>query len=283
MRDKSILYLKCVYFNDTIHETVRHASRLPGLCQVRPKETAMASERQEEVNNVEDEETGTEVDDSNARFNKVNYWNDRFTEEEKYDWLMEYQHVASELEALIKTTDKILVVGCGNSTFSKQLYDAGFTNVTNIDYSGVVIEKMSQIHKDDCPLMKWVEMDMTQMTFDDHSFDVVLDKAAMDALVVEEGDVWDPEPSTIEVVHKMSSEVRRVLNPEHGRHVQISFAQPHFRTKYLMGYRHTGAKVSPYESHKGVSDLYKWDLTFKTVNKGAGSLDMFMYVMDVVK
>ena len=231
---------------------------------------------------VSEQNLGSDVDDSNARFNKVYYWNERFAEEEKYDWLMEYQHLSNELEPLLKKTDKILVVGCGNSTFSRQLFDAGFTNVTNIDYSGVVIDKMRELHSAECPTMEWVEMDMTNMTFPDQTFDVVLDKAAMDALVVEEGDVWDPEPATIEVVHKMSAEVRRVLKPGHGRHIQISFSQPHFRTKYLMGHRHTGADVSPYESCKGESDVYKWNLSYKTVNKGAGSLDMFMYVMDVL-
>lgn len=223
----------------------------------------------------------TEVDQSNARFNKVAYWDERFKDEEKYDWLMEYHHVSDSLEPLLKKSDNILIVGCGNSTFSKDLYDAGFTNLTNIDYSGVVIEKMRQKHSVDCPLMKWVEMDMTNMTFEDHTFDVVIDKAAMDALVVEEGDVWDPEESTVEIVHKMSVEVRRVLKPASSRFIQISFAQPHFRTKYLMGFRHSGVTVSPYESHRGMSDLYKWDLSFKTINKGAGSLDTFFYVMDI--
>jgi EEF1A lysine methyltransferase 4 len=41
--------------------------------------------------------------------------------------------------------------------------------------------------------MNWVVMDMTELTFEDRSFDVVIDKAAMDALTTEEGDVWAPE------------------------------------------------------------------------------------------
>jgi hypothetical protein len=35
--------------------------------------------------------------------------------------------------------------------------------------------------------MKWLVMDMCSLTFDDQSFDVVLDKCAMDALLVDEG------------------------------------------------------------------------------------------------
>jgi ubiquinone/menaquinone biosynthesis C-methylase UbiE len=224
--------------------------------------------------------SGSEVDcDSNSRFNKKAYWDERFRSEDKYDWLMEFQHVEKDLVPLLKPTDHILIVGCGNSTFSRSIYDAGFKNIVNIDYSGVVIENMRKVNAD-CDGMSWVEMDMTKLAFDEASFDVVLDKAAMDALVVEEGDVWDPEVSVIETVHQMCTSVRRVLVPG-GRHIQISFAQPHFRTKYLMGYRHSGTQVSPYESHNGHSELYDRDLTFRTINKGAGSLDIFMYIMDI--
>lgn len=226
------------------------------------------------------DDTSTEIDgDSNARFNKKTYWDERFKDEVKYDWLMEFQHVEKDLVPLLKPTDRILIVGCGNSTFSRSIYDAGFKNIVNIDYSGVVIENM-RIANADCDGMTWVEMDMTDLTFDDASFDVVVDKAAMDALVVEEGDVWDPEVAVIQAVHRMCVGVRRVLVPG-GRHIQISFAQPHFRSKYLMGHRHSGAQVSPYESHQGHSDIYDWDLSFRTINKGAGSLDSFMYVMDI--
>jgi hypothetical protein len=40
--------------------------------------------------------------------------------------------------------------------------------------------------------MRWLTMDMLDMSFDDSSFDVVIDKATMDALMVDEGDVWNP-------------------------------------------------------------------------------------------
>lgn len=35
--------------------------------------------------------------------------------------------------------------------------------------------------------MRWLVMDMTQLEFEDAQFDVVLDKCAMDALLVDEG------------------------------------------------------------------------------------------------
>lgn len=40
--------------------------------------------------------------------------------------------------------------------------------------------------------MSWRVMDMTALDFPDGSFDVVIDKAAMDALLTDEGSVWEP-------------------------------------------------------------------------------------------
>eukprot|EP00600_Ochromonadales_sp_CCMP1393_P015303 CAMPEP_0175033074 /NCGR_PEP_ID=MMETSP0005-20121125/21786_1 /TAXON_ID=420556 /ORGANISM="Ochromonas sp., Strain CCMP1393" /LENGTH=207 /DNA_ID=CAMNT_0016293629 /DNA_START=13 /DNA_END=635 /DNA_ORIENTATION=- len=199
-------------------------------------------------------------DDTNAKFQKKTYWDDRFAEEEEYDWLLKYEDVADSVTPLLDYNFSILIVGCGNSTFSRQLFDAGYTNIINIDYSGVVIEHMRKLHSDVGDRMTWLEMDMTDLSFDNCSFDVVIDKAAMDALMVTEGDVWNPDEEVISASHKMCCEVRRVLKTEGGKFIQISFAQPHFRTKYLMGYRAKSISVSPFESHQGHSDVYQWDL-----------------------
>ena len=40
----------------------------------------------------------------------------------------------------ISVHDKILVLECGNSTFSADLHDAGFRNVTSVDFFPNVIE-----------------------------------------------------------------------------------------------------------------------------------------------
>ena len=38
---------------------------------------------------------------------------------------------------------KTMIIGCGNSSLGFDLYkEAGFTNIDNIDYSSVVIERM---------------------------------------------------------------------------------------------------------------------------------------------
>ena len=57
----------------------------------------------------------------------------------------------------------ILVPGCGNSELSSSLYDAGFENIINIDFSKDVIVEMMKKHLRLRPRMKWRVMDMTAM------------------------------------------------------------------------------------------------------------------------
>lgn len=134
------------------------------------------------------------------------YWEERFAEEEEYEWLAKWSSVSQHLQQILPSKDshpKILVVGCGNSEFSADLYDAGWTDVTSIDFSDVVIQNMQERNAASTG-MKWRVMDMLTLEgFEDSSFDVVLDKAAMDALMCDEGSAWDPNPVT-KVNHPVS-------------------------------------------------------------------------------
>lgn len=61
------------------------------------------------------------------------------------------------------TGAQILVPGCGNSRLSEHLYDAGFRDITNIDFSKVVISDMLRRNVRSRPGMRWRVMDMTGM------------------------------------------------------------------------------------------------------------------------
>lgn len=211
---------------------------------------------------------------NNREYGTKEYWENRFVAEESYEWLLSYQQLAPQLEPILlkyataaaavngcsdKAAVRILVVGCGNAPFSADLYDAGYTNITNIDYSDTVICAMRKLHHKQRPGMQWHVMDMCDMhALPDASFDVVIDKAAMDALMTAdgEGDVWNPAASVIAASYAMCRHVSRVLMtvpppaPNHnnksaaatgGTFVQISLAQPHFRKKYLLGWHHDSA------------------------------------------
>jgi hypothetical protein len=128
------------------------------------------------------------------------------------------------------------------------------------------------------PEMTWLEMDMLQLTFDDNFFDVVIDKATMDALMVDEGDVWNPNQSVIDSVDIMCHNMSRVLCNQ-GYFIQISFSQHHFRSKYLMGQRKSNSVSQPFNKVEGYCDMYKWNLKCHNIENNEGVFDYFCYVM----
>ncbi|KAM7485866.1 hypothetical protein LguiA_001875 [Lonicera macranthoides] len=56
-----------------------------------------------------------------------------------------------------------MVPGCGKSRLSEHLYDAGFRDITNIDFSKVVISEMLRRNVRLRPGMRWRVMDMISM------------------------------------------------------------------------------------------------------------------------
>ena len=93
----------------------------------------------------------------------------------------------------------------------------------------------------------WQVADMLSLPFPDASFDAVIDKGVLDALFAgfggtEEGskkqryDKWRPRetaPDLWDLAQRALRESHRVLDPEGGRYVQVSFEQPHFRRPFL--------------------------------------------------
>lgn len=218
----------------------------------------------------------------NKDFKLQSYWDDRFKAEEEYDWLVTFSDIQEYIIPLMPGLRdcKILVVGCGNSTFSADLYDYGYTNITNIDFSKVCIDNMRMKHENVRPSMTWLFMDMTELTFDDGEFDVVIDKASMDALMVDEGDVWDPEQSTIDTIDKTCLGIKRVLKPT-GMFIEITFAQTHFRTKYLMAQRKLQFDCSSFQSLQGYCERYNWTLKYQEINPKHGCISYFIYSMQI--
>lgn len=99
------------------------------------------------------------------------------------------------------------------------MYDVGYTSMTNIDISEVVINQMSKAYRDR-ETCKWLQMDATAMSFEKESYSVVLDKGTLDAMMSEESD------SVNEMVGKYFAEISRVLKTM-GRYVCVSLLQEH--------------------------------------------------------
>ena len=67
------------------------------------------------------------------------YRNDRYSKESEYDWLGDYKSFKDLIHKHVKKQDRILMVGCGNSKLSQQMFEDGFTNILSTDISEVCI------------------------------------------------------------------------------------------------------------------------------------------------
>ncbi|KAJ2548478.1 hypothetical protein EV175_004812, partial [Coemansia sp. RSA 1933] len=176
----------------------------------------------------------TVLPSENAGYNTHEYWQKRYTQEPDscFDWFKTYKDLEPLLSKHIATTDaRILMLGCGNSTLSGDMYMAGYQNILNVDYSDVVINQMRHrtSHMDK---MSWEVMDVRSMPLADESIDVAIDKGTLDALMSDKGDVWEPSAELCKNVACEVSEVERVLAPG-GKFIWITFGQPHFRRCHL--------------------------------------------------
>uniref|UniRef100_E9PYK1 eEF1A lysine and N-terminal methyltransferase n=1 Tax=Mus musculus TaxID=10090 RepID=E9PYK1_MOUSE len=146
---------------------------------------------------------------SSKEFGSADYWEKFFQQRGKtaFEWYGTYLELCEVLHKYIKPKEKVLVIGCGNSELSEQLYDVGYQDIVNIDISEVVIKQMKERNGSRRPHMSFLKMDMTQLEFPDATFQVVLDKGTLDAVLTDEEEV------TLRQVDRMLAESPRVARP----------------------------------------------------------------------
>lgn len=183
---------------------------------------------------------------STKEFGSVDYWEKFFQQRGKrtFEWYGNYLELCGLLHKYIKLKEKVLVVGCGNSELSEQLYDVGYQDLVNIDISEVVIRQMQERNATHRPHLRFLQMDMTRMDFPDAAFQVVLDKGTLDAVLPDE------EEETARRVDQMLAEVGRVLQVG-GRYLCISLAQAHVLKKAVGHFSREGWMVRVHQVTAG--------------------------------
>uniref|UniRef100_A0A8D3B3Y3 eEF1A lysine and N-terminal methyltransferase n=1 Tax=Scophthalmus maximus TaxID=52904 RepID=A0A8D3B3Y3_SCOMX len=143
-------------------------------------------------------------------FSSAEYWERFFKKrgEKAFEWYGDYNKLCGVLHKYIKVQDQVLVVGCGNSELSEQLYDVGYKHLTNIDISETVVTHMNQ-------------SDATQTPYQDACYQAALDKGTLDAMASEEEGALARNMLT-EVIKQLA--VGRVLSVG-GRYVCVTLAQ----------------------------------------------------------
>ncbi|CAM4781244.1 unnamed protein product [Rotaria magnacalcarata] len=155
-------------------------------------------------------------------FRSRDYWDQFFDKvgREAFEWYSDFVDLANVLCKYIKPRDDVLIIGCGNSTLSSDLYDTGIEQITNIDLSEKVVKQMKKQNEKKRANMKWLPMDARQMTFDDNQFSVVLDKGTVDALMSNKSE------QVVSDIDQILNQVDRVLRMT-GRFICITLAQKH--------------------------------------------------------
>ncbi|KAM9583147.1 EEF1A lysine methyltransferase 4 [Trichechus inunguis] len=187
----------------------------------------------------------------NCGYRELQYWDQRYRDaahSAPYEWFGDFSSFRALLEPELRPEDRILVLGCGNSALSYELFLGGFPDVTSVDYSSVVVAAMRARYAH-VPKLRWETMDVRALGFPSGSFDVVLEKGTLDALLAGERDPWTVSSEGVHTMDQVLSEVSRVLVPG-GRFISLTCAAPHFRTRHYA------------QAH------YGWSLRHRTYGRG---------------
>ncbi|EGC31676.1 hypothetical protein DICPUDRAFT_10325, partial [Dictyostelium purpureum] len=159
-----------------------------------------------------------------TEYGKPVYWDRRYKKDpETFDWYQKYSTLKPFLIEKIKSKDaKILMVGCGNSTLSEEMYNDGYKNLTNIDISSVVIGQCKEKYKESqYPGMVYQVDDVLDLSLADEEFDVVIDKGTFDTIM-----------ANCSKAIIMCEEIFRVLNKK-GVYICITYGMPNDRVFYF--------------------------------------------------
>ncbi|OII76149.1 hypothetical protein cand_005470 [Cryptosporidium andersoni] len=133
-------------------------------------------------------------------FTNNEYWEQFFLKLDKnkkvnFEWYGDYNLIKSKLLESLKYSHNsnksinILHIGCGNSNIPLELYNIGYHNIVNIDFSQNVIEKMKKLCKEYYK-MKWicldVENDLEDFANKEENkgiYDIIIDKGFLDAFL----------------------------------------------------------------------------------------------------
>lgn len=127
-------------------------------------------------------------------YSDPNFWEEQFQKtaqspgEGMFDWYLGWGELKKYLLLLMIPPKKsqVLMVGCGNSRLTYDMYKSSWKQITNIDISQSVIDTMQKWHDKKGVVsseVSWMVMDATNMSFEEQVFDVVVDKGTVDALM----------------------------------------------------------------------------------------------------
>jgi len=151
------------------------------------------------------------------------YWDSQYkADSSDFDWYQQYGHL-EVLFSCIRNDMNVLVTGAGTSRIGVELAERGVASVQHIEQSEHAVNAMKARYGNSGGAT-WAQMDVCKMTTANGTFDVVVDKACLDAILCEEGGTRKSQ--------LYMKQVARVLKPN-GKLILISTGHEAIRRSYL--------------------------------------------------
>ena len=121
----------------------------------------------------------------------------------------------------------------------------------------MVIENMRLKCEKTHPDLKWSTADAKHLDreFKRQSFDVVIDKSCLDAMLCDEGDCWTPSRACVERLEAALNSISNTIKMG-GVFISIGFQQPFFRKQYF--------------NQDACSFGWEQNITVKNIDRGLG-------------
>lgn len=160
-------------------------------------------------------------------FGRQEYWDNLYKEntDQFFSWYTGWADLEPFLVELIPSTQSsILLPGVGNDSMLRDMYDAGYQELTAFDYAPEGIAQcrdmlgperiLRQDSNDNIGVRLFVGDARNLRELEDASFDVVLEKGTLDAIVQSGDGSSDAEKAVgLQSMHKAVREFTRVIKP----------------------------------------------------------------------
>ncbi|KAG6331101.1 hypothetical protein ID866_7988 [Astraeus odoratus] len=147
----------------------------------------------------------------NREYGTKEYWDLRYTQESSdatFDWFKSYVDLADDIRTLVPDRSaRILMLGCGNSRFSEEMWNDGYKNIVNVDVRMRVLTS-SRIH---------------------------LSKSSKIVQQRYQRCCGTGSVASIRLRSEFTSSCGCSVLRKGGAFIYITFGQPHFRKRFLMG------------------------------------------------
>lgn len=180
-----------------------------------------------------------------AAYGDPAYWDDRFQGEDAYEWCGDWEALKESVLPALAGAQRVLILGSGSSSLPFDLAASAAASLPHLeevvatDISPTAVSKIAAKAADltgSAVKVSAAVADMLALPFPDASFDAVVEKGTFDCLEVATDvgggrapDRWDPPLDVRARMHGAVGEAHRVLKPDGGVLVSVTWATPLFR------------------------------------------------------